>query len=79
MIFTSWAFGGQGVGRHHPAALGRELEGEVGLVVAPVVRLEAEGDQRQLLLLVADHLETTVAAQAVGQGLWRSACICCMT
>jgi hypothetical protein len=45
-----WAFGGRVYGRHHPAPLGRELPGDVELVV-PVVGGEPERDQGKLLLV----------------------------
>src|ERR1044072_6056576 len=60
-----------GVGRHrvggkHPAALGGELPGDVELVVVLLAR-ELEGDQRQLLLIVADQLEVAVLPQLLRQ------------
>ena len=47
----------QGVGGHHPAALGSELRRDVELVVVALAR-ELEGHERQLLVVVAaDQLE----------------------
>ena len=66
MIVTSWAFGRQRVGRHHPAALGRQLPGDVELVV-PVVAGEPEGDQRKLLLVAADELEPAHRLELLGE------------
>ena len=50
----------EGVRRNHPASLRRELPGDVGLVVGGVVPgLEPERHQRELLEVLADHLEAT--------------------
>ena len=56
MIFTCCGVGRQRVGGHHPASLGRELPGDVELVVVLLLG-QLEGDQRQLLLAGADQLE----------------------
>jgi hypothetical protein len=62
--------GRQRVRRHHPAALRRQLPGNVRLVIRRVVvTLEPEGDRRQLLLVVADHLEPSTRPAVGGQRL----------
>src|SRR5215207_3359003 len=52
--------GREGVGGHHPAALCRELRGDVELVVVALAD-ELERDERELLRVAADHLEVAVA------------------
>ena len=48
--------GRQRVGRDHPATLGRQLPGDVELVVV-LLAGQPEGDERKLLLVPADQLE----------------------
>ena len=62
----------QRVGRHHPAALGGQLRGDVELVVVVAVG-ELEGDQRELLgALVADQPELADVGDPLGQRRARS-------
>src|SRR3954471_13569963 len=59
---------GHRVGGDHPAALGRQLEGDVELVVG-VLLGEVEGDQRQGLLAFPDYLEAAGALDVLCERL----------
>jgi hypothetical protein len=56
MIVTSWALGWKRVCGDHPAAFGRQLQGDIELVEDAVVS-QLEGNQWRLLFIGADQKE----------------------